>query len=89
MTNYEVSAFVWVFEVLISPQKYWYNGASWEIAKYIPIKILKTTKLGIQNSKFISPTCDEIITMDNASWGNVHGYIVQDWCQIPVLLNVQ
>jgi hypothetical protein len=50
---------------------------------------LKTTKLGIQNSKFISPTCDEIITMDNASWGNVHGYIVQDWCQIPVLLNVQ
>jgi hypothetical protein len=27
--------------------------------------------------------------MDNASWANVHGYIVQDWCQISLLLNVQ
>jgi hypothetical protein len=27
--------------------------------------------------------------MDNVSWANVHGYIVQDWCQIPLLLNVQ
>jgi hypothetical protein len=27
--------------------------------------------------------------MDNASWASVHGYIVQDWCHIPLLLNVQ
>ncbi len=27
--------------------------------------------------------------MDNASWVNVHGYIVQDWYLIPLLLNVQ
>jgi len=27
--------------------------------------------------------------MDNASWANVHGYIVQDYCWIPLLLNVQ
>ncbi len=27
--------------------------------------------------------------MDNASWENVHGYIVWDWCRIPLLLNVQ
>jgi hypothetical protein len=27
--------------------------------------------------------------MDNASWVNVHGYVVQNWCQIPLLLNVQ
>jgi hypothetical protein len=26
--------------------------------------------------------------MDNASWANVHGYIIQDWCDIP-LLNVK
>jgi hypothetical protein len=46
--------------------------------KYIQAKVLKVIKLVIQNSKFISPICDEIITMNNASWANVHGYIVQD-----------
>jgi hypothetical protein len=27
--------------------------------------------------------------MDNASWASVHGYIMQDWRHIPLLLNVQ
>jgi len=27
--------------------------------------------------------------MDNASWASVHGYIVQDWCHITLLLNLQ
>jgi hypothetical protein len=27
--------------------------------------------------------------MDNASWASVHGYVVQDWCQILLLLSVQ
>jgi len=27
--------------------------------------------------------------MDNASWASVHSYVVQDWCGIPLLLNVQ
>jgi hypothetical protein len=40
-------------------------------------------------SKCRSLTCDEVTSMYNASWANVHGYIVQDWCCIPLLLNVQ
>jgi hypothetical protein len=27
--------------------------------------------------------------MDNASWVSVHGYIVQDWCHVPLSLNVK
>jgi hypothetical protein len=27
--------------------------------------------------------------MDNASCASVYGYIVQDWCRIPLMLNVQ
>jgi hypothetical protein len=27
--------------------------------------------------------------MDNASWASVHGYVVQDWCRILLLLSVQ
>jgi hypothetical protein len=61
------------------------NGASWEITKYIQNEVIKPTKLVVKNSNFIFLTYDEVIAMDNASWTNVHGYIVQDWCQIPLL----
>jgi hypothetical protein len=60
------------------------NGASWAITKYIQNQILKATKL-VQNSNFIFLIYDEVIAMDNASWANVCGYIVWDWCQIPLL----
>jgi hypothetical protein len=53
-------------------------GASWEITKYIQKKVLKVVKLVIQNSNFIFLTYDEVTTMDNTSWANVHGYIVYD-----------
>jgi len=30
----------------------------------------------IQNAKFVSLTCDEVIFMGNTSWASVHVYIV-------------
>jgi hypothetical protein len=71
------------------PKKHWSNGANLEITKYIQAEVLKVIKFVVQNSKFISLTYDEVIAMDNVSWANVHGYIVWDWCYIPLLLNVQ
>jgi hypothetical protein len=35
-------------------------------------------KLFIQNSKFISLTCDQVTFVDNTSWASVHTYIVQN-----------
>ncbi len=61
------------------------SGASWEITKYIQNEVLKAIKLVVQNSNFVFYTYDEVIPIDNASWANVHGYIVQDWCRIPLL----
>jgi hypothetical protein len=58
------------------------------MAKYIDHGVRKATKITIQNAKFVSLTYDEIICMDNANWASVHGYIMQDWCHIPLLLNV-
>jgi hypothetical protein len=52
-------------------------------------EVKKATKTTIQNAKVVSLTCDEVIFMDNVSWASVHGYIVQDWCCIPLLLNVK
>ncbi len=62
------------------PKKYWSNGASWKMAKHIDHEVRKTTKVDVQNAKFIFLTCDGITSMDNASWASVHGYVVQDWC---------
>jgi hypothetical protein len=38
---------------------------------------------------FVTLTCDEITTLDNQSWIFFHGYCVQDWCHIPILLLVE
>jgi hypothetical protein len=59
------------------------------MVKHIENEVKKAIKIIIQNAKFISLTCDEVISMDNVSWVSVHGYIVQDWCYIPLSLSVK
>jgi hypothetical protein len=39
------------------------------MAKYIYHEVKKTTKITIQNAKFVSLTHDEITSMDNAKLG--------------------
>jgi hypothetical protein len=51
--------------------------------------VREATNVVIQNAKFVFNTSDKITSMDNASWANVHGNIVQDQYHIPLLLNVQ
>ncbi len=53
------------------PKKHWSDKASWEITKDIPNEVLKTTKLVVQNSNFISLTHNEVTTMDITSWATV------------------
>ncbi len=51
-------------------------------------QVLVATKVVIYGAKFVALTCDEVIILDNYSWSSVHGYYVQDWCCIPILLIV-
>jgi hypothetical protein len=46
--------------------------------KCIKNDVKKAIKIIIQNAKFVSLACDGVTFMDNASWVNVHGCIVQD-----------
>lgn len=32
--------------------------------------------------------CDELTTIDNQSWLFVHAYVIDDWKQLPLLLNI-
>jgi hypothetical protein len=58
------------------------------MAKHIDNEVKKAIKTTVQNAKSISFICDKVISMDNASWASVHGYIVQDWCCMLLLLSV-
>ncbi len=39
------------------PQKHWYDGAGWKMAKHIIHEVRKMTKIVVQNAKFVSFTC--------------------------------
>jgi len=49
------------------PKKHWIDGAHWEMAKHINNEMKKAIKTIIQNAKFVSLICDEVISMDNAN----------------------
>jgi hypothetical protein len=58
------------------PKKHWIDGAHWEMVEHMHNEMKKAIKAIIQNAKFVSLTCDEVISMDNASWVSMHSYIV-------------
>jgi hypothetical protein len=58
------------------------------MAKQVDNGVKKAIKSIIQNAKFVFLTCGKVISMDNESWASVHGYIVQDWCHVLLLLSV-
>jgi hypothetical protein len=43
------------------PNKHWFDKASWKMVKHINNKVKKAIKIDIQNTKFVSFTCDEVI----------------------------
>jgi hypothetical protein len=47
------------------------------MVEHIDHEMRKITKVDVQNAKFIFLICDGVISMDNASWSSVHGYVVQ------------
>ncbi len=62
-----------------------------KLISHIKNKVKWAIEVVIHNIKFVSLTCDEVTSMDYASWASVHAYIMQDWCQCQIssLLNVQ
>jgi hypothetical protein len=71
------------------PQKHWFNGADWEMAKCVDNEVRKITKITIQNVKFVSLTSHEVTSMDNASWATYWWLTYARLVSIPVMLNVQ
>jgi hypothetical protein len=43
----------------------------------------------MQKPKHLAINYDEVTTIDNQSWCNVHAYVVDDFKRIPLLLNLE
>jgi hypothetical protein len=43
----------------------------------------------VSTTLYFSITCDEVTTLDNQSWINIHIYTIQDWERVPMLLCLQ
>jgi hypothetical protein len=51
--------------------------------------VKKVNKEAMGFDGYITFTTDEVINVDNQSWILVHGYVVKDWCWVPILLIVE
>ncbi len=51
--------------------------------------VLKQIVMLVQQAKFISLNRDEVTTLDNQSWIFVHGYVVDNWHRVPILLKLE
>jgi len=62
----------------MSPKKNWSNEANWGIVEYVDHEVRKMINVVIQNAKFVCFTYAEFTSMDNGSWANMYGYVLQD-----------
>jgi len=51
--------------------------------------VIISTRAIVQKVKYLVINCDEVTTIDNQSWCNVHAYVVDDFKRIPLLLNLE
>jgi hypothetical protein len=51
--------------------------------------VIKPTKVTMQKVRYIAISCDEVTTIDNQSWCNVHVYVDDEFNRISLLLNLE
>jgi hypothetical protein len=49
--------------------------------------ILEATKFIVGITWYLSFICDEVSTIDNQRWSSIHGYVVQSWSKLPIILS--
>jgi hypothetical protein len=79
MLEYEVQKpFLMFLGFLLMLKNHWSNIYSWIMVEFMHVKVMKKLKEVIVTSNYFSLTCDEVTTIDNVSWINVHAYMTID-----------
>ncbi len=77
------------FKLKNMPKKHWFNNLGWEMAGSIYDVVLECTKEVIKEFPFLAISTNEITTSDTKCWISIHGYILENWQWIPILLNLE
>ncbi len=59
------------------------------MAKIMHQILIKSTKVVVQNVRYIVISCDEVTTIDNQSWCSVHVYVIGGFKRMLLLLNLE
>jgi len=70
-------------------RKHWTNSNKWEMAKCMHKIVLQNTKTIVGDSTFFTLSVNEVTTIDNQQWINVHVYMMQNWICISILITLE
>ncbi len=71
------------------PHKRYNDSTYLEMVKMMHHIVMQSMKIVVQKVKYIIVSYDEVTTIDNQSWCNVHAYIVGGFRKVLVLLNFE
>jgi hypothetical protein len=71
------------------PRKHWSDSTGWTMVEVMHNVVLRATKVVVQKSPFISISCDEVTTIKNQSWLSIHVYVIKEWKNVLIMLNLQ
>jgi hypothetical protein len=78
-----------ILKVKNTPHKHWLNSTGWKMVENMHQIIIESTKTIVQKAMYLLINCDEVTTINNQSWCNVHAYVVGSFKMIPLLLNLE
>jgi hypothetical protein len=70
------------------PRKHWSETSGWEMGEHVHGYVLAALKVVVQSARIISISVDEVTTVDNTCWVEVHVYAVQSWERMPHLFHL-
>jgi len=69
--------------------KHWSNSVGWDTIKNMHHIVIESTKVVGQKVSYLNISCDEVSTIHNQFWCNVHVYVVDGFKMMPLSLNLE
>jgi hypothetical protein len=64
------------------------DNSGWLITKYLYRQVIRKVVEVLAATRYVSITCDEVITMDNQSWISMHAYVIEDFYRKLILVSL-
>jgi hypothetical protein len=78
-----------LLKVKNTPLKHWLDSSDWQIAEAMHDVVLFKTSSMILKANFVVVSADEMTAIDAQQWINIHGYVMQNWKCVLILLTFE